>query len=370
VRDSHGVTRVVGVAKLIRAARVIGAALLIAGCAPEPATDVASEEPESPMIGVDPGLVPKSFSDAAGAPRVALVKMPYHGGRNVPEKSGNPDYLEAGGIADMLEGDGAALKTVATVALSPEDERQYGEWNRLGLANGHLQDIVAANEADNWLTVGLLGNCNSVIGILAGLQGEGSGKRAVGLVFIDAHGDFNTPETTLSGMLGGMPVAVSAGLGLQNLRRTSGLEVPLPTEHIVLGAVRDLDSLEAELIAGTDVRMITTDDIRGLSPEMHAQMRRLSESTDVIYVHIDMDVLDPAEVPGHPLTVADGPTSLELAAALTEMFRYPKVAALGIASTPWGENDPDGVSRQAAYNLIRGAVAGLTARPRPAETGS
>ena len=57
------------------------------------------------------------------------------------------------------------------------------------------------------------------------------------------------------------------------------------------------------------------------------QMRRLSETTDIIYIHIDMDVLDPSEVPGHPLTVPDGPTSQELAAALTVMFQYEKTAA-------------------------------------------
>ena len=75
-----------------------------------------------------------------------------------------------------------------------------------------------------------------------------------------------------------------------------------------------------------------------------------------------MDVLDPAEVPGHGLNVADGPTSQELAAALTEIFRYPRVAGLGIASTPAYDADPDGVSREAAYRLIQGAVQGVMSR--------
>jgi arginase len=91
-------------------------------------------------------------------------------------------------------------------------------------------------------------------------------------------------------------------------------------------------------------------------------MERLSEITDVIYVHIDMDVLDPAEVTGHSLTVPDGPTSAELAAALAEMFEYEKVAALGIASTPAWERDPNGISREAAYRLIVGALEGKQSR--------
>jgi arginase len=63
----------------------------------------------------------------------------------------------------------------------------------------------------------------------------------VGLVYIDAHADFNTPETTLSGMLGGMDVAAAAGLCLTNLRRTSKQEQPLETGNIVLAGVRDTD---------------------------------------------------------------------------------------------------------------------------------
>ncbi len=91
---------------------------------------------------------------------------------------------------------------------------------------------------------------------------------------------------------------------------------------------------------------------------------RLAALTDVIYVHVDMDVLDPSEVAGHPLTAPEGPTSRELAAALEVMFQHPKVGALGIASLPYGANDKDLVSLHAAYRLIDGAVAGVKKRPR------
>lgn len=296
--------------------------------------------------------------------RVAIVKQPYTGARNVPLRSDNPDYLEGGGLVARLQAQGAVLEPVVEVDLTPAEKRQYGEWNKLGLANGHLAEVVSANERERYITVGLLGNCNALIGMLGGLQhARPDGRlRKVGLIFIDAHGDFNTPETTLSGMLGGMPVAVSTGLALQRLRRKSGLDPAIPTSHIVLGAARDLDPLEAELLEEHDIARLSVDDFRQRSPKLHDTMRRLSDEMDVIYVHIDMDVLDPDEVPGHPLTVPDGPTSAELAAALTEMFRYEKVAALGLASTPANERDPEGVSRQAAYNLIDGALEGVRRR--------
>jgi arginase len=290
--------------------------------------------------------------------------MPYSGARNVPEINPNPAYLETGGLVAMLEELGAEVKPIPTVALTTPEEREYGEWHRLGLANAHLGETVAENERGGYLSVGLLANCSSVMGVLGGLQKSGPSWKPlkVGLVFIDAHGDFNTPESTLSGMLGGMPVAVSAGMCLRNLRETSGLDPALPTRYIVMGAVRDTDPLEQELIDRSEIEHITVDDIRKRSENIHAQMERLSSLVDKIYIHIDMDVLDPDEVAGHPLTVPNGPTSLELADALTEMFRYEKAAALGIASTPAGERDPGGLSRKAAYNLVRGALKGIHER--------
>lgn len=297
-------------------------------------------------------------------PPVSIIQMPYTGARNVPEISDNPEYLYRHGIADSIRDMGFEIASDRTVALTDEQDREYGSWHRMGLANGNLAGMVGENWRSGTLTVGLLGNCTSVIGVLGGLQhsgGEGE-LRDVALVFIDAHGDFNVPETTLSGMLGGMPVAVSAGMALHNLRRESGLDPGIPTGRIVMGAVRDLDPLERELVEESDIQHLTTGDLVRHPDRVRAQIDRLAGLTDVIYVHIDMDVLDPREVPGHPLTVPDGPTSAELAGALEVMFEHPKVAALGIASTPANERDPDGVSLAAAYTLIEGALRGAGRR--------
>jgi arginase len=297
---------------------------------------------------------------------VALVKMPYSGSRNVTEISQVPDYLEEGGIAALLREMGVQLTPIAEVRLTARQDEEYGSWHRMGLANGNLAGLVAQNTERGYLSVGLLANCTSLLGVLGGLQraDPGGEPQRVALIFIDAHADFNIPETTLSGMLGGMPVAVAAGMALHNLRRESGLEQPLPTAHIVMGALRDVDPLEQELLDDSDIETFSVEDIRSRSDAIHAQMRRLSQLVDLIYVHVDMDVLDPSEVGGHPLTVPDGPTSQELAAVIVEMFKYQKVAALGVASTPAGERDPDGLSRQAAYNLIRAAVLGVQQRGR------
>lgn len=310
-------------------------------------------------------ILSASLSLAANAAvKVDVIKNPYGGARNSPELSTGPDYIHAAGLERLIgEWGGELIRPIQDIRLNAEQERQYGEWNRMALANANFADVVREGLQDGLITIGLEANCNDLLGMLSGLKYDSDGNaRRVGLIFIDAHGDFNTPETTLSGMLGGMPVAVAAGHALHNIRMTTGLAEPLPMSDIVWGGVRDLDPLEADRFAEHEVQQFSVQDIRELSAKLKQQMAELADRVDVVYVHIDMDVLDPAEVPGHDLAVADGPSSKDLAAALALMFRNPKTVALGIASTPSFNLDPGGASRQAALNLIEGAIRGVQAR--------
>jgi arginase len=295
----------------------------------------------------------------------------------VKNRSDGPAVMEREGLKQRLTELGCDLAPVATVQLSPEEDRQYGAWNKTALESRSLGKLVAATAGSD-LTIGLLTNCSDLLGMLAGLQhpaGKSAGQaaaaglagvkpRRVGLVYIDAHADFNTPETTLSGMLGGMPVAIASGMCLTRHRQLTGLDPALPTKYIVMAGVRDVDPLEQDLLDRSDCQTLSVEDIRRLSANISGQIARLEALTDVIYVHVDMDVLDPSEVAGHPLTAPEGPTSRELSAALEVMFQHPKVGALGIASLPYGANDKDLVSLHAAYRLIEGAVAGVKKRPR------
>ena len=313
------------------------------------------------LLAILPLMVAAANADTI---KVDVIKNPYGGSRNVPELSTNPDYIHAAGIERLIEEWGGELvRPVQDIRLKPEQERQYGEWNRMALANRNFADVVREGLQDNMITVGLEANCNGLLGMLSGLKYDSDGNaRKVGLVFYDSHGDFNVPETTLSGMLGGMPVAVAAGHALHNLRRTTGLEEPLPMSHIMWGGVRDLDPLEADRFREYEVRQVSVQDIRDINDNFRAQFKALADEVDVVYVHVDMDVLEPDEVPGHGLTVPDGPSSLALGAAIGVMFENPKTVALGIASTPSFNADPDGRSRRAALNLVEGAIKGALRR--------
>ncbi len=310
-------------------------------------------------------LAALTFAANAAAPiKVDVIKNPYGGSRNMPELSTNPDYIHAAGLERLIgEWGGELIRPVQDIRLSAEQERAYGDWNRMALANSNFAEVMREGLQDNLITVGLQANCNDLLGMLAGLKYDSDGNaRRVGLVFYDSHGDFNVPETTLSGMLGGMPVAVAAGHALHNLRQTTGLAEPLPMSDIMWGGVRDLDPLEADRFREYEVRQVSVQDIREISDNFRKQFNALADEVDVVYVHVDMDVLEPDEVPGHPLTVADGPSSKDLAAAISFMFENPKTVALGIASTPSFNRDPHGISRQAALNLIEGAIKGAQAR--------
>lgn len=309
--------------------------------------------------------------DTGGNMKVFIVKNRGEG----------PAVIHRSGLLNRLADLGCAIAGVSTVQLTPEEEKEYGEWNQDALESRHLGRLVAENKTGECFFIGLLQNCTDLLGMLAGLQhlnpgltgqadlrnlqSEGLAGRKplrVGLVWIDAHADFNTPETTLSGMLGGMPVAIAAGMCLTRLRLKTGLDPALPTKYIVMAGLRDVDPLEQELLDRSQCEFLSVEDIRNQSDNINLQMKRLSRLTEIIYVHIDMDVLDPGEVSGHPLTAPEGPTSRELAGALEVMFRHEKAGAIGIASMPFGERDKQGLSLEAAYRLIEGAVKGVKKR--------
>jgi len=144
-----------------------------------------------------------------------------------------------------------------------------------------------------------------------------------------------------------------------NLRLQAGLDPPLSTKYIVMAGVRDTNPYEELNIDNSFIEKISVEDIRGLSNNIRKQMERLSLLTDVIYIHVDLSVLDPAEIPGHPHAFPDGLSSQHLAASLEVMFNFPKTAAFGIASFP---DNPEDITSKAAYRLIEGAIRGIKNR--------
>ncbi len=294
--------------------------------------------------------------------KLAIVLQPISGSRSGPEMSQGPQLMYEG-IKKMLAEMGIEESAKEIVILTPEEQKDYGAWHRVGLANGHLNETVARLRKEGSFPLGLLSNCNSLTGMLAGMQHSGPGRRplSIGLIWLDAHADYNTPETTLSGMLGGMPVAVAAGKCLFRLRLKAGLDPAIPEKNIIMMGVRDMDPLEEEMVFNSHITLISTDEMVKLSPRLKEVYQKLCDRVDVVYIHIDLDVLDAPDIPGHAFQIPNGPNPAQLAKALKYMMQSPKVGALGIASFPIQE-EVRAKSLGSTLEVIRGGLFGLQAR--------
>lgn len=310
------------------------------------------------LISVSTSLGQQRYTDSEGRLRVALLKQPF----SPTGPSVGPTTMANGGIQQTLKEMGAVVH-VEEAALTPDEATEYGGWKKLSMALGHFANLVEKNERAGYFTVGLLATCPSMPGFVAGLQHSGPTREPIkiGMLWLDAHPDFNTPETTRSGSLGGMPVAVATGRALQRMRLEARLDPPLSDRHVVMGGVRLTDPLEQSLLDQSAIEQLSVDDLRQMTPAVFAQLDRLSRLTDKIYIHIDMDVLDPLEVMGHGNKVPNGPSSEQLAKLFEAIFsRYEKASAIGFATIP--STDEGGLSIAAVNRMIAGAVRGVKLR--------
>ncbi len=279
----------------------------------------------------------------------------------IPDASGRSaglgkaaDAYIASGLFNQISDLGVELVD-SSRPLLPGDRLSLDPIVNLGRYNAMVaQSVVKGiNAGARPLLAG--GTCCHLIGMLSGMQAAYGATSKVGLVWIDAHGDFNTPRTSKSGMLGGMPVAVSAGLCLAPWRELAGMTGPIPTDRILMVDVRNLDPKEAELIKATDVSIVKFGP-HGNTDAVASGIQRLAEKVDHIYLHVDSDILDASLQPNHPSVEPDGPDLPALLKVLRHAFGTGKVRAFGVVSV-----DPTGplgdVSLHSGAEMILGGMA-------------
>ena len=193
-----------------------------------------------------------------------------------------------------------------------------GTWDRLAVLYAAVAGAVAGAARDGAVPVITSGDCTTALGTVAGLQRAGL---APAIVWLDAHGDVQTPETTASGYLGGMPLRLLTGYRPELIAARLGL-APVPEERIVLAGARDLDPPEAAYLAAAPIRR----------PAVSA-LAADGLPDGPLYVHVDLDVLDPAALPGLRYPAPGGSSPDELAAALHRLAATGRVAAVGLACT-------------------------------------
>ena len=265
--------------------------------------------------------------------------------------AGAAQALEAAGLIPQLEAVGAVVSGVHR--LTPDACAMTDDpIENLGRFNAQIAGVVRDARARDTGPLLTGGTCSHLPGMIAGLQQALDPGARLGLLWLDAHGDFNTPATTPSGMLGGMPVAVVSGLCHAEWRQGAGMTAPLPTNRIMMVDVRNLDPDEERLIRATDIQIVRMErDVDSLNA-----IRDFAASVDALYVHIDADILDASLQPNHPTVERDGLTVAQTLAVVEAAMTASNVLAFGVVSI--NPDEPGGAeSLGSGMALIAGGVA-------------
>jgi arginase len=306
------------------------------------------------------------FYAAAEEPMlVDVISVPYRYDRHGEGVGGGPDALRGAGLAERLRQAGLSVGSEHSAHLSAserEDGRTAVNIGKLGANTARL--INDARQAGNGVLV-LAGDDTAAIGVVAGLQAAVGAGTPIGIVWLDAHGDFNTPETSYSGILAGMPLAILAGLAGPLWREAAGLAAPIATDRLVLAGTRDIDEKEAELLRSTDVRVVPAGDVRKGAPFAEV-VDWLASRSDLLYLHVDLDVLDPRFVPSASTPAADGLTVDELARAMSAVLGTGKVAAIAVTSLNPGAGTRGQRSLESVLTLLERALPAWREAPSQA----
>ena len=250
--------------------------------------------------------------------QVSLIGVPMDLGADRRGVDMGPSALRYGGLADQLERLGHTCTDTGNLSV-PRPEKRDPEAGDHGTRAKYidavqtvcerLADRVAAVRADGKLPLVLGGDHSIGIGTAAGVASD-----ATGLLWFDAHGDFNTPETTPSGNVHGMALAAILGETFEEWGRAPGIAA----ENVALVGLRDLDTGEQRLLEASDASAYTMTDIdeRGISAVVREAIEVATAGVDDLYLSLDLDMLDPNEAPGVGTPVRGGVTYREAHTAM------------------------------------------------------
>lgn len=266
-----------------------------------------------------------------------IFVIPYDSGRLRWRCGAGPENLLGQGLIAHLRGQGHVVAEVQVLeddpAYPPAEIRTAFELaRRLAVA------VRAAQDAGRFALV-LSGNCNSAVGTLSGLT---PARRAT--FWFDAHGDYNTPETTTTGFLDGMGLAMTTGLCWGRLLDTVPGFRPVQAEATFLLGARDLDPPEAALLRQSAVTVVEVGQIPG---ELPALLARAPLADTVGYLHLDLDVLDPTVGQANYLPVPNGLSLAQLTSAITAIGAHVPLRAAALTSYAPEEDHDEGIARAA-----------------------
>ena len=257
--------------------------------------------------------------------KISLIQVPYHlGQKDVGVARGPAHYIQSGVQRNLQDRDFEINVKTVQRSVAFEDEL-----SAIVNVNSQLAACVKDAVADGDFPLVLAGDCNSCLGTLAGFD-----NARLGVIWFDAHGDFNTPETSISGFFDGMSLAITVGHCYKKLWAQIGKSSPIPEFLVLLAGVRDLDPKERERLELSKVHTVTTDELKQteLLKNLRLKLEQLQSQVNEIYLHIDIDVLDPEEAPGAGYRCPNGISSTLVEQAISMITKCFQIKAVALTN--------------------------------------
>ena len=276
--------------------------------------------------------------------RIDLILVPFDSAHQGRRMGAGPARLVSRGLPSRLEGLGHEVH-LSTVEF-PGD-RWRAEIRTAFDVAAVVAGCVRESEQRGAFPIVLAGNCFASLGVVAAL-GEGTG-----VLWFDAHGDFNTPETTTAGFLDGMALATITGRCWTEMTSRLAGFTPVREQHAWLIGARDLDPAEEEMLLDSPVGRVAAE---AIGSDLGDRVRRDLDGPQRLHVHLDLDVLDPAEGRVNEFACDGGVTAARLGEAMRSLGTLETVSSLTVSAYDPGY-DTDGRVCAAAIASIEAFFA-------------
>ena len=251
--------------------------------------------------------------------KVRIIGVPMDLGASRRGVDMGPSALRVGGLATHIKQMGHHLEDIGNIPVKQPEEQHYGEkkakyLNEIAETCQGLADIVEKSLDEGMIPIVMGGDHSIAVGTMGGVSRYFRKKdKRVGLVWLDAHADMNTPDTSPSGNIHGMPLASIVGHGAPELTDLVGPKPMVNPRNVCLIGARDIDSKEKRIIKESGVHVFTMRDLdeRGMREVMAEALRFANDDTDGVAVSLDLDFVDPTDAPGVGTPVRGGVTYRE-----------------------------------------------------------
>ena len=276
-----------------------------------------ASNPEIPLVVTS---FPPSGTQSLPTRRIMVLGVPLDMGASRRGVDMGPSAMRVAGLAARLESLGHRVTDGGNVAVDIAETQNFGSPNARYLkqiADTCTRTAAAVSKTlEDGMTPLVLGGDHSIaVGSVSGVsEFYRRQNQRIGVIWIDAHSDINTPDTSPSGNVHGMPLAALLGLGPELLTNIGGFSPKIAPENTVLVGVRDIDSAERANIRRAGIGEVYTMrdiDERGMRAVMEEALRAAGRGTAGYHISLDMDWIDPEDAPGVGTPVRGGATYRE-----------------------------------------------------------